>query len=342
MNISVIVPARNAAATLGRCLAAVATSTRPPCEVLVVDDGSTDATAELAGRLGARVLRTDGGPLGPAAARNRGGESALSEILVFLDADVAVHPEALDRIARELSDHREVAAVFGSYDDDPPAPGLASRYKNLVHYYTHQASRPEASTFWAGCGAIRREVFLACKGFDEAYSTASIEDIELGVRLRAAGHRIRLCPDVQGTHLKHWSFVGLVRTDILHRAIPWSLLIRRHGSMPDDLNLARSSRVAALAAWAAVVCLPVGLGSPWCLVGSVLALVVVVACNAGLLALLARRGGPALLVVGFGLHWLYLLYSSAVFAVIVGPAWLERLLARRSRIPALAADSPES
>jgi GT2 family glycosyltransferase len=342
MNISVIVPARDAAATLGRCLAAVAASTRAPREVLVVDDGSTDATAELAEGLGARVLRVEGGPLGPAMARNRGAEAALSEVLVFLDADVAVHPDALSRMERELSNHPEIAALFGSYDDDPSEPGLVSRYKNLVHHHTHQASRPKASTFWAGCGAIRHDVFLACEGFDESHRTASIEDIELGVRLRAAGHRIRSCPDVQSTHLKRWSLVALLKTDIFRRAIPWSLLIRREGSMPDDLNLSWAGRVSALAAWSALACPALGLGSPWSLAGSVLALAVVAACNAGLLRLFARRGGLPLLVAGFSLHWLYFLYSSAVFAVIVGPAWMERRLARRARVPVLVAELPES
>jgi hypothetical protein len=70
--------------------------------------------------------------------------------------------------------------VFGSYDDSPPAPAFTAQYKNLIHRYYHQRPRREASTFWAGCGAVRRSVFLGLEGFDvERYRVPSIEDIEL-------------------------------------------------------------------------------------------------------------------------------------------------------------------
>jgi len=316
MNISVIVPAWDAGATLARCLSAVAASTFAPREVIVVDDGSTDATADLAASLGARVLRVAAGPVGPAAARNRGGNAARSEILVFLDADVAVHPEALALIEGRLSAHRDVAALFGSYDDDPPAAGLASRYKNLVHHHTHQASRREASTFWAGCGAIRRDVFLACGGFDEAYRAPSIEDIELGLRLRAGGHRIWSCPDVQATHLKRWTLTNLILTDIFRRALPWSRLIVRTGQLPDDLNVGRKARLGAAAAWTAVASLLAGCwdAREWFVVP--LALALLGALDADLLQFFRRRGGIRFAGGAAALHLLYYLYSSATFALV--------------------------
>jgi GT2 family glycosyltransferase len=111
------------------------------------------------------------------------------------------HPETLGRIKTHLTNMPGVAALFGSYDADPPYPGLVSRYKNLLHHYIHQHGRAEAATFWAGCGAVRRNVCNAVGGVDESYLSAAVEDIELGARLRRGGYRIRLCPDIQVTHL---------------------------------------------------------------------------------------------------------------------------------------------
>ena len=104
-----------------------------------------------------------------------------------------------------------LAGLFGSYDDEPAAPGLVSRFRNLLHHYVHQAgtfvddARP-AQTFWTGCGLIRRDVFLEAGGFDpQLYRRPAIEDIELGYRMTRAGHRIVLARDVQATHLKRWT-----------------------------------------------------------------------------------------------------------------------------------------
>ncbi len=334
--LTVVVPARNAGRSLVGCLAALAVSTRQPDKVIVVDDGSTDETADLAHRLGARVIALSQGPRGPAAARNLGACEARSELLVFVDADVAVHPAALERIEGHLARNPDVVALFGSYDDAPPEPGLVSRYKNLVHHYTHQRSRREASTFWAGCGAIRSSVFLACGGFDERYRHPSIEDIELGMRLRREGHRVWSCPDVQAAHLKRWTLADLIRTDIFRRAVPWSQLIARNGTMPDDLNLSRHGRLSAAAAWLAVGALASGFLVSWGPLGGLPAAAALWFCNAPLLRFFARRGGVGFAVAAAGLHFLYYLYSSATFALVAGPI----LLAGRWRAASVSGKDP--
>ena len=113
----------------------------------------------------------------------------------------------------------------------------------------HQQGDPEASTFWAGCGAVRRAVFEASGGFDTGHYTRSIEDIELGYRLREAGHRILLDKDLRVTHLKRWTLASFLRTDVLYRAVPWSRLILDRRSVLDHLNLKVEHRVSvALAA----------------------------------------------------------------------------------------------
>ena len=324
LRLSVIIPVHNGGDDLRRCLEALAASTRPTDELIVVDDASTDGSGDLARRFGARVLRLDSPPQGPAFARNQGAETARGDILVFLDADVAVHPDTLARVERYLIEHPEIAALFGSYDDAPSAGGLVTQYKNLLHHYVHQHSRREASTFWAGCGAIRPNVFAALGGFDAGYTRPVIEDIELGARLRRAGHKVWLCPDVQVTHLKRWTFVSLLRADIFGRAIPWTRLILREAHLPADLNLDVRSRLGAIAAWAALAFLVLGFWWPWAWMGVPLSAAVVGILNADLYRFFTRQGGVWFATGAAGLHALYLLYSSLIFVLVAGPTLLAR------------------
>jgi len=85
-TVSVVIPAHDAERTLGDVLAALAAQDAPPDEVIVVDDASTDATAELAKRAGATVVRNEQ-PLYAGGARNRGWESASGDVVCFLDSD---------------------------------------------------------------------------------------------------------------------------------------------------------------------------------------------------------------------------------------------------------------
>ncbi len=238
-----IIPVFNGAAHLEACLRALAASSEPPLECIVVDDGSTDGSVAIAEQHGATVIST-GARCGPARARNIGAQRAQGEILLFLDADVCVHPDTTELAAWELAWHPELDAVIGSYDRQPDAPGFLSQYRNLMHHFVHHQGKREASTFWAGCGAIRKRVFLDAGGFDETYGAPSIEDIELGYRLARAGRKLALNPAIQVTHLKSWRLGAMLRTDFFYRALPWSELSLRSGTMPNDLNLRISQRIS--------------------------------------------------------------------------------------------------
>jgi hypothetical protein len=125
-----------------------------------------------------------------------------------------------------------------------------------------------------------------------------------------------LCPDVQVTHLKRWTFASLLRSDILDRAIPWARLILHDTRVPADLNLDVRSRLSALTAWAALVSLALGFWSPWAWIGMLLGLVALGALNANLYRFFARQGGMGFAVGAVGLHALYFLYSSLTFALV--------------------------
>ncbi|MGD2129251.1 MAG: glycosyltransferase family A protein [Lysobacterales bacterium] len=247
-TVSVIVPAFNAGADLERCLAAIGRSDTGVTECIVVDDASTDGSAKsAAARHGARLLRLEC-QSGPAVARNLGAASASGEVLMFVDADVLLHEGAIRRALEELAAAPDVAAVFGSYDEQPDHSSFLSQYRNLYHHWNHQVGSPEASTFWSGCGAVRRSAFESVGGYSADFGAPSIEDVEMGYRLRAAGFRIRLVRDMLATHLKRWTFRDMVRTDLFRRAIPWVVLLQRFPDAPPDLNINWRARIATAAA----------------------------------------------------------------------------------------------
>jgi hypothetical protein len=199
--------------------------------------------------------------MGPAFARNLGAGEAAGDVLFFLDADVCVKTDTLSRIARSFDADPELDALIGSYDNQPGAADFISQYRNLMHAFVHQTGAEQASTFWSGCGAIRRRVFMQHSGFSLEYKRPAIEDIELGYRLYRAGQKVVLDRKIQVTHLKQWTFWGLVKTDMLDRGIPWTELILRDRRMPDDLNLQLSQRISV-----ALVFVLVGLSASMALI----------------------------------------------------------------------------
>jgi glycosyltransferase involved in cell wall biosynthesis len=327
-RLSVVVPVRNGAPELGRSLPALEASdlSRACWELVVVDDGSTDGSVAAAERWADRVVRLAGGPHGAAFARNRGVEASRGEALAFVDADVVVHPDALKRMLQVLDGDDSVAAVFGAYDDAPDAVGFISQYRNLLHRYVHLQGAGEADTFWTGCGAVRRSAFLEAGGFDEVGFRWHIEDIDLGYRLRDRGGRILLRPEIQGTHLKRWTFRGMIRTDVLDRGVPWMrLMLRRrthapaathaHARVPLDagtLNIRWPEKVKTALVAAAPVLGVVALatGDARWLVAALAALGAAVLANLSLYGWFARRRGLLFAIGVVPLNVLYYLLNA--------------------------------
>ena len=331
LTVAAVVPARNAAETLPACLAGLAAAGFGAGEVVVVDDGSTDRTAELARAAGARVVPGEGA--GAAAARNLGAAAAAADILLFVDADVVAKPDARERVLRFFADHPGHSAVFGAYCDAPPAPGLVSRARNLLHRHVHRAGAGEAETFWTGLGAVRRDDFEAVGGFDPAQRM--MEDVALGMALRRAGHRIRIDPALEGTHLKRWTLASMVRTDLLDRAVPWSRLILTGGA-GDTLNVSPEGRRSVLAAGGAAAALCVlPFAPPLAAAGLVVGAVGLVQANRAFLGGLRRERGLGFAAGATGMLWAHYLAGG------LGYAWV-RLVERPRPGPSLRADARPS
>ncbi len=349
--LTVVVPAHRCAATLAPALEALRASDLPreEWELVVVDDASGDATPDVAAARADRVIRLSGRAHGPAYARNRGAEAARGHVLVFVDADVCVHPDALRRMRDAFTAEPTLGAVFGAYDTAPPAPGLVSRYLNLTHHWVHARAAGPAETFWAGCGAVRRGVFEQAGGFDEArYPRPQIEDIELGHRIRDLGHRILLRPEIRGTHLKRWTLGSMIRVGVRDRGVPWVELLLGEGARgprSTALNLGASEKLYTAMTGLAGVAVGASVAARdarWLWVAGGL-LAAVLLGNAPLLAWLARQGRTPLLLAGAALRLLY--YALNGVSVVWG-TW-RHVRMRRSpsraphvRAPALADGPP--
>lgn len=327
-----IVPVYNGEEVLPKCLEGIFSSEFKDLEVIVVNDGSTDESARIATEKGATVIPSERPRSGPAAARNEAANRANGDILVFVDADVVVAPDAFGRIARAFDEERGISALFGSYDDEPGETNFLSQYRNLLHHYVHQTSGRDASTFWAGLGAVRRDVFLENGGFDAVqFEVPSIEDIEFGARIRRAGHRILLLKDVRGKHLKRWSPWSVLRTDILCRAFPWSKLILTREGLMNDMNLKTSDRLSAGLVGFAALLVPFLFWEPLLVVPLLAVLVGVVILNRRLFGFYYRKKGLIFTFGAFFWQLAYFFYSGVTFAVCWVLYALPRLLSLGKR-----------
>jgi len=209
--VTVIVPAYNSSDTIEACLSSISGQLTEGDQLLVVDDGSTDATAPNAESLGAEVIST-GGRKGPAAARNLGAEAADTPVLLFLDSDVTVPENLLEEIRGEFGGDGDVQAVQTIYTPVCPAEDPVSRYQNLYYHYALARIDPEDSAVTATwCTAVSRDVFEELGGFDDRIPEPTVEDEELGYAIADRGGRIVLRKDLQVTHLASYTTGQFVR-----------------------------------------------------------------------------------------------------------------------------------
>ncbi len=314
VTISAIVPVHNGGENFRRSLSNLIKAEPPPDETIVVADGDTDGSSLLAEEFGTTVLRLPRRN-GPAQARNLGARRARGDILFFVDADIAIPSDAMEQIASIFGQDPELSALFGSYDDEPGATNFLSQYKNLFHHYVHQSAWQEASTFWGACGAIRRDTFMSLGGFNEHYRRPSIEDIELGYRLKQAGFRIRLSKKLQVKHLKRWNIISLLKSDFFDRALPWTELILRDRIFINDLNLRHSSRFCVLLTYLLLVALIGGGWRPELFAFAAALSLSLLIMNRALYRFFLSKRGLWFMTKTIPWHWLYYFYSGLAFVV---------------------------
>lgn len=314
--LSVIVPVYNGRNHLRSCLEALASPAGladGEWEVIVVDDGSTDGSAELTAEFlrsagpGFRLIRQERN-LGAAASRNRGAKEARSDLLVFVDVDVFLRPEALSALRKVFEDRPEVQAAVGRYTETPAAPGLINLYHNAFTRHHHDLSPPEIDWFWGALAAVRKSAFLAAGGFDERYHSASAEDMEFGRTLASSRAKIVYCPEAEGAHAHDFSLGGMLKNDYRKAVLGTKLLLsgrlpRRAPAFANYRNLATVPLLLVPLLYAAG-CLSVPL------LGVFLCLGLIFVVNDPFYLYLTRLFGREV-YVGVFLHWLQMFTIAA-------------------------------
>ena len=207
MHISIAVAVHNECHVLKDCLEAIRRSSYSDYELLVIDDGSSDGSAEIARQYADEVVRHDQN-CGLAAARHSALTRAKGEVVLFVDADIIIQPDAVARIADFFEAHPAAAAVTGRLAKDTPEPGFFSRYKNLYMHYIFGLLPEEVSFLYGSISAIRRCTL-------DAYHTMGDigEDTELGQQLVKRGYKVHFLKDLKVCHRKQHNLQSLIRND---------------------------------------------------------------------------------------------------------------------------------
>ena len=243
LSVSVVIPNRNGAATLGLCLEAALACRYPDFEVLVVDDASRDNSVEVVRKFPCRLIRLARHG-GAARARNAGAAHARGAILFFTDADCLLPPDALTRAVEALT---APAAVGGSYTPLPHDHRFFSRFQSVfVHYF--ETRRPHAPDYLATHAlAISTRVFREHGGFDEDLRPI-LEDVEFSHRLRRAGCRLVMDPALQVRHVFNFSLCRSLRNAFV-KSLYWTRYSLKNGDLLADSGTAARAfkvNVAAL------------------------------------------------------------------------------------------------
>ncbi len=206
-NLSVIVPAYNSVKFIERCLTAIRSSSYKQYELIVVDDASQDGTLLVAEKYADKVIALPDN-CGRNFARRKGIEAANTKIIVDIDSDVIIQPDALGKIAVYFDAHPEIDAVTGLLSNEHPNGDFFSQYKNLYMHYIF-SKLPQSVTFLYGsiC-AMRRDVAVLC---DNNYRLG--EDTAYGQFLVSRGKKIVFLRDLETVHLKKYNFLTFIKND---------------------------------------------------------------------------------------------------------------------------------
>ena len=207
--VSIIIPNRNGANTIGTCLAAAQASQHGNFEIIVVDDGSEDNSIEVIERYPCKLVRLEQHG-GAAQARNAGVSCSRGRILLFTDADCLLQPDTLALAAGTLALEASNAIIGGTYTPAPHDRRFFSRFQSIFINYFETRHAPAADYIATHALAMDASVFRCNRGFAE-HVRPILEDVEFSHRLRRAGCRLVMNPSIQVQHIFNYSLIRSLR-----------------------------------------------------------------------------------------------------------------------------------
>ncbi len=312
-TVSIVIPNRNGAATIGACLSAAFASRATGFEVVVVDDHSDDGSVEIVRRFPCKLVRLEAHG-GVSRARNAGADAASGELLLFVDADCLLHPGAL-AAARAAYGARTDLVLGGTYAPVPADEDFYSRFQSaFIHHFETKRAAPDyvaAHAMLVDAGTFRRS-----GGFVEGAFigvAASVEDVELSHRLRREGCALAMCPGFLVTHVFRF---GLARSlaNAVRKARTWTAYSLLNGDLLADSGTASrelKGNVALAALAAACVAGALAARAAWPLGAAVALLAFDLHLNRRLVAAWRAAGGLRFSVLAT-------LYYTTLYAAAVG------------------------
>lgn len=244
--ISVIIPNRNGEATIGKCLEAALASRYEPFEVIVVDDDSEDGSVEIIKRFPCGLIQLERHS-GAARARNVGAQNSRGDKLFFTDADCILQEDTLSAVAEAFAEEGPGVVVGGSYTLIPYDKGFFSIFQSVFINYS-ETKRPDSPDYIAthammiDAGFFRRQ-----GGFDEGFLPI-LEDVEFSHRLRKAGVRLVMRPEVLVQHVFNFSMLRSLR-NALRKSTYWTVYSLGHRDLLADSGTAGAALKTNVAAF---------------------------------------------------------------------------------------------
>jgi glycosyltransferase involved in cell wall biosynthesis len=309
--ISVIIPNRNNAATIGKCLASVHASLHDNFEIIVADDASEDHSIKVIERHACKLVRLQQHG-GAARARNAGAARSRGRVLFFTDADCLLQPDTLTLAAAALADEGPNAIIGGTYSPAPHDRRFFSRFQSIFinHFETRHA--PAADYIATHALAMDASVFRGSGGFAE-HVRPILEDVEFSHRLRRSGCRLVMNPAIQVQHIFNYSLIRSLR-NAFTKSLYWTAyaignrdLLADSGTASVGLKL----NVLVFATIAGLLSAFVLLGNTILLALIALALAIDLYVNRGLLLAFHRAEG-------FGFALMATLYYLSLYALAIG------------------------
>lgn len=222
--ISIIIPAFNAARTIGKCLESIEEQTYKDVEVIVVDDASTDETYAVVDSVQrhmqyVRCVRQRAN-LGAPTCRNIGFRASRGEYVMFCDADIVVEPTALEQLQDALRNHPDASYAYSSF---------RFGWKKFTSYH-FDVTRLRAMPYIHTTSLIRREHF---PGFDE--SLKRFQDWDLYLTMLAQGHTGVWVPEVLFSIMSTQGTMSRWLPSFVYR-IPWLPSVKRYRAAENTLR----------------------------------------------------------------------------------------------------------
>ncbi len=298
-SVSVVIPVRNGAATIAACLKAALASRYHDFEVIVVDDGSADGTAEIAGRYACTLIRLPTSA-GASRARNVGAFHAKGEILFFTDADCLLCENTLAAAVERLTSANRNTVIGGTYTASPGDAGFFNAFQSVFVNFSEGRGlgsgrdSGDADYIAAHAMAIHAQTFRESGGFTEHYLPI-LEDVDFSHRLRRSGYELLMDAGIQVRHLFNFSLLGSIRNGF-RKSKFWTIYSLHNRDLLADSGTASHGlklNVAILFGSILALLLTIGRGSLEPAIAVCLLMALNILVNRGLIAAFHRTGGLA-------------------------------------------------